>query len=83
MSTGSHTAQASFASLRSPRLCARFFAQTDEVVSVSNKPGPLRVNSAGGINDLRGDFVWLHGSRRVAEVAEENKSICRPLCIWS
>jgi hypothetical protein len=36
----------------------------------------LRLNSVGGINDLRGDFVWLHGSRRVAESAEENKSNC-------
>jgi hypothetical protein len=25
---------------------------------------------------LRGDFVWLHGSRRVAEIAEENKPNC-------
>jgi hypothetical protein len=31
------------------------------------------MNSVGGMNDLRGDFVWLHGSRRVAESAEENK----------
>jgi hypothetical protein len=31
------------------------------------------MNWAGGLNDLRGDFVWLHGSRRVAEIAEENK----------
>jgi len=23
--------------------------------------------------DLCGDLVWLHGSRRVAEIAEENK----------
>jgi hypothetical protein len=36
----------------------------------------LRMNSVGGINDLRGDFVWLHGSRGVAESAEENKSNC-------
>jgi hypothetical protein len=39
----------------------------------------LRVNSAGGINNLRGDFVWLHGSRRVAEDAEENKPNCGPI----
>ena len=31
------------------------------------------MNSVGGMNDLRGDFVWLHGSRRVAESAEEKK----------
>jgi hypothetical protein len=31
------------------------------------------MNSVGGMNDLRGDFVWLHGSRRVAESAEKNK----------
>jgi hypothetical protein len=34
------------------------------------------MNSVGGMNDLRGDFVWLHGSRGVAESAEENKSNC-------
>jgi len=63
--------------LRSLRLCARFFAQTDKVLSLIQQARPkLRVNSIGGINDLRGDFVWLHGSRRVAEVAEENKPRC-------
>jgi hypothetical protein len=31
------------------------------------------MNSADGSNDWCGDFVGLHGSRRVAEIAEENK----------